>query len=329
MPLESTQGEEEAEAEAEAEAECGRELLRDQGEGGGGGEARRKKRPPFSNSGLSTWFIFAEKDLGKVVSLNSSFADDHTNGYGLSAEVRPGGGDGGSDGGSGSGTEGGGSCGAMCLSGCRRRAREACTLKQLYKRVPILDWMPKYDRSKAVSDLIAGITVGLTVIPQGIAYALVAELPPEYGLYSAFMGCFMYAIFGSCKDVTVGPTAIMSLMTAEYAAQHGNPDYAVLAAFLAGIVIFVLGALRLGFVIDFISVPVTAGFTSAAAISIAAGQVDELLGLKKVETWEDEGIIGTAYEIVANIDTLRWEDTALGLSCAVVLLYMRVRKGGG
>ena len=139
----------------------------------------------------------------------------------------------------------------------------------------------------------------------------------------------MYAIFGSCKDVTVGPTAIMSLMTAEYASIHENPDYAVLAAFFSGIIIFIFGALRLGFVIDFISVPVTAGFTSAAAISIAAGQIDELLGLKKVEKWDNEGIIGTMYEIVANIETFRWEDTVLGLSCSIVLLYMRVRQFKG
>ena len=148
----------------------------------------------------------------------------------------------------------------------------------------------------------------------------------QYGLYSAFMGCFAYAVFGSCKDVTVGPTAILSLITAEYASLHGNPDYAVLAAFFSGLIIFLLGALRLGFVVDFISVPVTAGFTSAAAITIAAGQVDELLGIEKVERWDDgKGIIATVYEIVANIDTLRWKDSALGLSCAVLLLHMRVR----
>ncbi len=135
----------------------------------------------------------------------------------------------------------------------------------------------------------------------------------------------MYAIFGSCKDVTVGPTAIISLMTAEYANVHGNPDYAILAAFISGLIIFTLGALRLGFIIDFISVPVTAGFTSAAAISIATGQIDKLLGLKKVEKLKHGGIIGTIYEIVVNIETIRWEDSVLGLSCIVILLYMRVR----
>ena len=116
--------------------------------------------------------------------------------------------------------------------------------KQLYKKVPILEWLPKYNLEKGVADLIAGVTVGLTVIPQGIAYALVAKLPPQYGLYSAFMGCFMYMIFGSCKDITVGPTAIMALLTSEYASK--DPAFVILLTFLSGLIIMTLGFLRLG-----------------------------------------------------------------------------------
>ena len=84
-------------------------------------------------------------------------------------------------------------------------------LKQIKKKAPIITWLPNYTADFAISDVIAGVTVGLTVIPQGIAYATVANLPPQYGLYSAFMGCFMYCIFGSVKDITIGPTAIMVL----------------------------------------------------------------------------------------------------------------------
>lgn len=78
-----------------------------------------------------------------------------------------------------------------------------------------------------LQDIVAGLSVGLTVIPQGIAYAVVANLPPQYGLYSSFMGCFVYAIFGSCKDITIGPTAIMSLMIYS-AVGHLNVDFAIL-----------------------------------------------------------------------------------------------------
>jgi len=213
------------------------------------------------------------------------------------------------------------------MEGVRSVSRNVFSKKQLYKKVPILDWLPKYDVQTGVSDLIAGVTVGLTVIPQGIAYALIAKLPPQYGLYSAFMGCFMYVIFGSCKDITVGPTAIMSLLTAEYASK--DPAFVVLLTFVTGLIIMLLGFLRLGFVIDFISVPVTAGFTSAAAITIASGQVKSIFGLKikhHINDSHTEGIAGTWIEVIENFDSVRVNDTILGLSCIVILLCMRALK---
>lgn len=205
-----------------------------------------------------------------------------------------------------------------------RHARRACSKKQLHKKLPIFEWLPKYNVEKAVADCIAGCTVGLTVIPQGIAYALVAKLPAQYGLYSAFMGCFMYLIFGSAKDITVGPTAIMALMTSEHA--NKDPAFVVLLTFLSGIIIVVLGFLKLGFVIDFISVPVTAGFTSAAAITIASGQVKSIFGLDILHESHIEGIIGTWTDIVKNFDTARISDSVLGLTCVAVLLSMRAMK---
>lgn len=105
--------------------------------------------------------------------------------------------------------------------------------------------MPKYKFSFLLEDLVAGLTVGLTAIPQGIAYAVVAGLPPQYGLYSSFMGCFVYLIFGSCKDVTIGPTAITALMI-QHAVINLNVDFAILATFLSGLVIFLLGIFNLG-----------------------------------------------------------------------------------
>lgn len=86
----------------------------------------------------------------------------------------------------------------------KRTSRATCTYSTLLKRVPIVNWLPKYKWKFLLQDFIAGLTVGLTAIPQGIAYAVVAGLGPQYGLYSAFMGCFVYIIFGSCKDITVG-----------------------------------------------------------------------------------------------------------------------------
>jgi len=202
-------------------------------------------------------------------------------------------------------------------------------LKHVKKKIPILGWLPNYNVDNAISDAIAGVTVGLTVIPQGIAYAIVANLPPQYGLYSAFMGCFMYCIFGSVKDITIGPTAIMAIMTGdvfkEGKLKQFGPYYAILLAFFSGIIIFVFGILQLGFLIDFISVPVISGFTSAAALTIASGQIKGLFGIyKKHHSNETHaGVVDDYIEIFENIDTVRWQDALLGIICAVILLVMR------
>ena len=198
--------------------------------------------------------------------------------------------------------------------------------KNVRKKLPILDWLPQYNADSGVSDMIAGVTVGLTVIPQGIAYAVVAGLPPQYGLYSSFMGCFVYCVLGTAKDVTIGPTAIMALMTNTYA-QYG-PQYAVLLSFLSGLIILICGLLQLGFLIDFISVPVIAGFTSAAALTIASGQWSSMLGLtidNDNKSHTHAGVTDYYIDIVNNIGTIRWQDAVLGLVCSLVLLSLRVR----
>jgi len=200
--------------------------------------------------------------------------------------------------------------------------------KYVKKKFPILFWLPKYNLSSFVSDLIAGVTVGLTVIPQGIAYAQVAGLDSQYGLYSAFMGCFVYCVFGSAKDITIGPTAIMALMTGAVfkggeLAKNGE-YYAILLAFFSGIIIFIFGLLQLGFLIDFISVPVIAGFTSAAAITIASGQIKGLLGINVEEKSETHaGVVDDYIDIFSYIQTARVADAVLGLSCAIILLLLR------
>jgi sodium-independent sulfate anion transporter 11 len=117
--------------------------------------------------------------------------------------------------------------------------------KLIKKRIPILNWLPQYTIATFFQDVLAGLTVGMTEIPQGIAYAIVAGLPPEYGLYSGLIDGFIYAIFGGCKDLNIGPTSILSLMLQPHVTQMGA-DAAVLMTFLSGIIIFVLGVLQLG-----------------------------------------------------------------------------------
>ena len=158
-----------------------------------------------------------------------------------------------------------------------------------------------------------------------------ANLPPQYGLYSAFMGSFMYCIFGGCKEIAMGPTAIMAIMTGDAIRGAKLPEfaarYATLLTFLSGVICFLFGLLRLGFLIDFISVPVISGFTSAAALTIASGQIKGLFGIyKKHHSNETHaGVVDDYVEIFDNLDTVRWQDAVLGIICAIILLSMRVR----
>ncbi|XP_059477481.1 sodium-independent sulfate anion transporter-like [Neocloeon triangulifer] len=189
------------------------------------------------------------------------------------------------------------------------------------QRVPIVAWLPGYDRTKFICDLIAGVTVGLTVIPQALAYSTLAGLEPQYGLYSAFMGCFMYIIFGGCKDITIGPTALMSLMTYDQV-KGRNKDFAVLLCFLTGCVQMLFGILNLGVLLDFISVPVSIGFTSATSVIIIVSQLKGLLGLK----FTSSSFLDNVAQVLRNLPNLRLGDTLLGLFCIIALLLLRKAK---
>ncbi|RZC42093.1 sodium-independent sulfate anion transporter [Asbolus verrucosus] len=201
----------------------------------------------------------------------------------------------------------------------KKKVQSACTKKMLYKRVPILSWLPNYDRGCFVGDLVAGITVGLTVIPQALAYSNIAGLPAQYGLYGSFVGCFVYIIFGSCKDVPMGPSAIAALLT--YQAVNGKGlQHAILLCFLTGLLQLLMGFFGLGFIIDFISGPVSSGFTSAVALIIITSQIKDVLGISAsgttfVETWK------SLFSDIHNTNT--W-DTCFGVTCIVVLLIMRM-----
>ncbi|KAJ3624258.1 hypothetical protein MTP99_017898 [Tenebrio molitor] len=191
----------------------------------------------------------------------------------------------------------------------------------LFNRVPILTWAPRYGSDKLISDAIAGITVGLTVMPQALAYATLAGLEPQYGLYSAFVGCFVYTVFGTCKDITIGPTALMALMTYQQIVGR-NTDYAILLCFLCGIVQLAMAILHLGVLIDFISIPVTVGFTSATSVIIMTSQLKSLLGLKI----SSSGFLDTITKVFKNIHQTRLPDFMLGAVCIGILMLLRKLK---
>ncbi|CAL8103463.1 unnamed protein product [Orchesella dallaii] len=201
---------------------------------------------------------------------------------------------------------------------CKLWAQRAFTKKNVARKFPILEWLPKYTVAKAVSDLIAGLTVGLTLIPQGLAMAAVAQLPPQYGLYSAFIGCFIYIFVGSTREITIGPTAVMAIITLSYI--NGKPpEYAVLLSFVCGVVTLLMGILQLGFIVNFISSPVTSGFTSAAALTICSTQIQSLLGLK----FRADGFLDVVRGTISHFNEIRLNDAMVSLVCCIVLLVLR------
>ncbi|PKK18982.1 solute carrier family 26 (anion exchanger), member 11 [Columba livia] len=142
----------------------------------------------------------------------------------------------------------------------------------------------------------------------------------QYGLYSSFMGCFVYCILGTAKDVTLGPTAIMSLLVSSYA--FHEPVYAILLAFLSGCIQLAMGLLHLGFLLDFISCPVIKGFTSAASITISFNQVKNILGLHGIP----RQFFLQVYETLRRIGETRAGDAVLGLACLAALAGLRAMK---
>ena len=189
----------------------------------------------------------------------------------------------------------------------------------LHKYVPITRWMPKYTLAFLLSDFIAGTTVGLMVIPQALAYASLAGLQNQYGLYSSFMGCFVYCFLGTSKDLTIGPTAILSLMVNIYG-NPKEPQYTVTFTFYVGAVLLLMGIFRLGFLVKFISTPVISAFTSAAAIVIAMSQVKDILGLHNIPRDFFPSIVSMA-EKIKKVNP--W-DILFGVTCMMILFLLRL-----
>lgn len=152
------------------------------------------------------------------------------------------------------------------------------------RSMPILDWGATYTRVMLSGDLVAAVIVTIMLIPQSLAYALLAGLPPEVGLYASILPLVAYALFGSSRTLAVGPVAVISLMTATAVgriAQSGTADYltaATLLAFMSGLMLLAMGILRLGLLSNFLSHSVVTGFISASGLLIAAGQIRHLLG---------------------------------------------------
>jgi SulP family sulfate permease len=191
---------------------------------------------------------------------------------------------------------------------------------------PFLDWLPNYKKSWFKDDFFAGITIGVMLIPQGIAYALIAGLPPIYGLYTAMIPQIVYAFLGTSRQLAIGPAAMDSLIVlsgVSVLATIGSENFIVLAIVLAFIVGFfqvLFGIFRLGFLVNFLSKPVISGFTSGSAIIIAMNQIGNLLGIDVDRT-------NLFHELVINVfeqfNNFHWQSLALGSMAIVVLLLIK------
>ena len=201
---------------------------------------------------------------------------------------------------------------------------------KIRKIIPILEWLPNYEKSFLKGDLIAGITVGIILIPQGIAYALIAGLPPIYGLYCALVPQVIYAIFGSARQVAIGPVAMDSLIVAtgvSTLALAGSESYieiAILLAFMVGTIQFVLGIFSLGFIVNFLSRPVITGFTSAVALIIGINQFRNLLGVDFVQSDQIHELLE---DIWLKISFYNLPTTIIGMiAVAIIFVFRKIDK---
>ncbi|MFY0665496.1 MAG: solute carrier family 26 protein [Natronospirillum sp.] len=192
--------------------------------------------------------------------------------------------------------------------------------------VPALEWLPNYQKTDLRGDLIAGITVAMMLIPQAMSYALLAGLPPYIGLYAAVLPLLVYALFGTSRQLAVGPVAMVALLVASGVsgmAELGSERYIALAiglSLLVGIMQFGMGVFRLGFLTNFMSHPVISGFTSAAALIIGFSQLKHIVGLKLPNT---ENIALTFWHTATQWTAINPVALSIGVGGIMLLLVLR------
>ena len=197
----------------------------------------------------------------------------------------------------------------------------------LRRYLPVLEWGRTYDRDQASSDLLAAVIVTIMLVPQSLAYALLAGLPAEMGIYASIVPIVLYAIFGTSKALAVGPVAVVSLMTAAAVgkiAVPGSAEYiaaAITLAFLSGVMLAALGFLRLGFLANFLSHPVIAGFITASGIIIATSQLKHVLGVSA----EGHNLYELVVSLVSHLGEINPYTFVIGALSTAFLFW--VRKG--
>mgnify|MGYP002261247472 FL=1 len=197
--------------------------------------------------------------------------------------------------------------------------------QRLRNYLPILDWGRSYNKATLSNDLMAAVIVTIMLIPQSLAYALLAGLPPEAGLYASIVPILLYAVFGTSRALAVGPVAVVSLMTAAALgniADQGTMGYAVAAltlAFLSGVILLTMGVFKLGFLANFLSHPVIAGFITASGVIIAASQIKHILGISA----SGDNLISLLVSLWQNLGNTNWVTVIIGVSATAFLFWVR------
>lgn len=191
--------------------------------------------------------------------------------------------------------------------------------------LPILVWGRQYSWGSLSNDLMAALIVTIMLIPQSLAYAMLAGLPPETGIYASIVPIVLYAVFGTSRSLAVGPVAVVSLLTASaigQVADQGTVGYVVAAltlAFLSGGILLLMGLLRLGFLANFLSHPVIAGFITASGILIAISQLKHILGVSA----HGHTLPEIVASIISHLNDINWITVAIGVSATALLFWMR------
>ena len=197
--------------------------------------------------------------------------------------------------------------------------------RQLLPSLPVLEWGRAYNRETLLSDGVAALIVTIMLIPQSLAYAMLAGLPPEVGLYASVAPLLLYAVFGTSRVLAVGPVAVVSLMTAAAIGQHavaGTPQYwavAITLAFLSGLLLLAMGLLRLGFLANFLSHPVISGFISASGILIATSQLKTLMGVKA----EGHTFVDLSLSLLSQLGQVHGLTLSIGAATVAFLFWVR------
>lgn len=219
----------------------------------------------------------------------------------------------------------------------------------VFSSLPVLEWVPKYRFLQFRGDIVAALAVGFMIIPQGLAYAILAGLPPIYGLYTAWAPLFIYFLFGSSRELAVGPTAMVSLVIPTVVGDtqisyvknnllihlltfiffRGTEDYAqqvIFYGFIYGFVLTLLGILRIGFLLEnILSRPALNGFTQGAAVLIACSQLKNLLGLPAIHVnYTVPELLGAVFHHIESVNL--WSCLMGFISIAIIMFFKKVKK---